>query len=117
MKPHSREAELFRQVLPLFNAMGDPTRQLLIKHLSNSTRLSVGELTRLTSLSRPAVSHHLKVLREAELVLEIKVGTKRYYRPTFLKYTGPMRELINCVEKYENGIMKREWQGGAESDN
>jgi len=108
MKPQSREAELFLQVLPLFNAMGDETRQLLIRHLSNSTRLSVGELAGLTKLSRPAVSHHLKVLRDAHLVIEIKEGVRRYYRPTFLKYTNPMRELIDCVEKYENDIIRQE---------
>lgn len=103
----SREAELFEQVLPLFNALGDPIRQHLLRHLSCQPVLSVGELTLQTELSRPAVSHHLKVLREAGLVIEYKEGTKRYYRPTFKRYVAPLRELIDCVEKIENQVERQ----------
>lgn len=108
MTTHSRESELFEQVLPLFNALGDETRQQLIRHLGHGTQLSVGELTQLTKLSRPAVSHHLKILRDAELVMEFKEGTKRYYRPTFFKYTAPMKELIEHVEKLEKDALRQE---------
>lgn len=108
MTLRTRETELFEQVLPLFNAMGDPTRQQLICHLSFGTRLSVAELTQLTQLSRPAVSHHLKILRDAGIVLETKEGRKRFYHPTFVRYAGPLRELIDCVEKIEQGARRRE---------
>lgn len=108
MTLQSREIELFEQVLPLFNALGDPTRQHIVRHLSYQPALNVGELTLRTELSRPAVSHHLKVLREAGLVIEYKEGTKRYYRPTFSRYTNPLRELINCVEKIEKEVERQE---------
>lgn len=95
---------LFHQVLPLFNAMGDPTRQQIILLLTGNVRLSVGELTKLTALSRPAVSHHIKVLREAGLVAEERDGVKRYYHPTFQRYIVPMRLLIDQVELFENKL-------------
>lgn len=108
MTMNSRESDLFEQVLPLFNALGDKTRQQLVRHLGHNNQLSVGELTQLTKLSRPAVSHHLKILRDAELVMEFKEGTKRYYRPTFYKYTAPMKELIEHVERLEKDVVRLE---------
>lgn len=92
---------LFERVLPLFNAMGDKVRQDIVSLLTYHSRLSVGELTQYTKLSRPAVSHHIKVLREAGLVTEERDGTKRYYHPNFSRYITPMRELIDCVEKWQ----------------
>jgi DNA-binding transcriptional ArsR family regulator len=98
---HFQDDDLFAQVQPLFNAMGDSTRQTIILALARHTRLSVGELTTHTHLSRPAVSHHIKILREAGLVVEQREGTRRYYRPTFLRYLEPMRRIIALVEENE----------------
>jgi ArsR family transcriptional regulator, arsenate/arsenite/antimonite-responsive transcriptional repressor len=98
---------LFEEVLPLFNALGDEVRQQIILLLSHHIRLSVGELTHKTNLSRPAVSHHIKVLREAGLVVEQKEGTKRYYQPTFSRYIVPMRQLIDCVQDWEQGYTNK----------
>ena len=106
MTIYSRECELFEQVLPLFNAMGDATRQQIVRQLGVGVRLSVAELTELTQLSRPAVSHHLKILREAGIVQEQKEGRKRYYTPIFSRYLKPLRELIDCVEKIEQDLDK-----------
>lgn len=92
---------LFEQVLPLFNAMGDQTRQQIILLLAHHERLSVGELTQRTHLSRPAISHHIKILKEAGLVEEERAGTKRYYHPTFQRYVQPMRRIIELVEEHE----------------
>lgn len=106
MTVHTRECELFEQVLPLFNAMGDATRQQIVRQLGVGVQLSVAELTELTQLSRPAVSHHLKILREAGIVQEQKIGRKRYYTPIFSRYIAPLRELIDCVEKIEQDFRK-----------
>ncbi len=103
MTLQSTKVELFRQVLPLFNALGDETRQQILINLDLNKWLSVNELTQLTSLSRPAVSHHIKILREAHLVVEYREGTKRYYRPTFTHYMSAMKQLIECIEQSEGG--------------
>lgn len=64
----------------IFQALGDPTRRLVFERLAGGPR-SVSEIHRTLHVSRPAVSQHLKVLKDAELVLDEGVGTRRYYRP------------------------------------
>ena len=61
------------------NALGDPTRRAILERLAESPR-SVGEVARGLPVSRPAVSQHLRVLREAGLVSERRDGTRRVYR-------------------------------------
>lgn len=61
------------------DALGDPTRRAIFERLSGGPR-AVGELARELPVSRPAVSQHLKVLREAGLVLDRPVGRRRLYR-------------------------------------
>src|SRR3982750_1415264 len=61
------------------DALGDPTRRAVFEPLQGGER-SVGELAARLPVSRPAVSQHLKVLKEAELVDERKNGTRRLYR-------------------------------------
>ena len=60
-------------------AAGDPTRRELLERLRGGPR-SVGELAAGLPVSRPAVSQHLRVLREARLVSESRDGTRRIYR-------------------------------------
>jgi len=60
-------------------ALGDPTRQQIVLVLSRE-RLNVGELTERFPLSRPAMSHHLKVLADAGLLLRERQGRERVYR-------------------------------------
>ena len=64
----------------LLIAIGDETRQNIITVLmGNCTGLRVGEITSRTHLSRPAVSHHLRILLECGLVSREKQGTKNLY--------------------------------------
>jgi DNA-binding transcriptional ArsR family regulator len=62
-----------------FAALGDPTRRAVFELLRDGPR-AVGELARELPVSRPAVSQHLRVLREAGLVTERREGTRRLYR-------------------------------------
>jgi len=63
---------------PLLAALGDPTRQDIVERLRGGA-LSVGELAELLPVSRPAVSQHLKVLREAGIVVETRTGVRHYF--------------------------------------
>ena|SRR5687767_1549990 len=65
--------------LDAFDALGDPTRRALLELLRAAPR-SVNELARSFPMSRPAVSKHLRILRQAGLVLERRRGRNRYYR-------------------------------------
>jgi DNA-binding transcriptional ArsR family regulator len=60
-------------------ALADPTRRLVFERLVERPR-SVGEIAAELPVSRPAVSQHLRVLKEAGLVSERRNGTRRYYR-------------------------------------
>jgi DNA-binding transcriptional ArsR family regulator len=61
------------------SVLGDGTRFAIFESLAERPR-AVGELAELVPVSRPAVSHHLKVLKAAGLVTEHAEGTRRIYR-------------------------------------
>lgn len=60
-------------------ALGDPTRQAIVELLAAGPR-PVGEIAAELPVSRPAVSQHLKVLKDAGLVVDRAVGTRRLYQ-------------------------------------
>jgi DNA-binding transcriptional ArsR family regulator len=60
-------------------ALGDPSRRAIFEGLVDAPR-PVGELARGLPISRPAVSQHLKVLKDAGLINDRKVGTRRLYQ-------------------------------------
>ena len=60
-------------------ALGDPTRRAVLEQL-RAGPLAVGEIAARLPVSRPAVSQHLRVLKEAGLVTERQNGTRRLYR-------------------------------------
>jgi DNA-binding transcriptional ArsR family regulator len=61
-----------------FDALGDPTRRAIFELVASHPQ-SVGKLAARTSVSRPAVSQHLKVLKSAGLVADRQDGTRRIY--------------------------------------
>jgi len=74
-------------------ALGDPTRRKLFERIRQSPCI-VTELVETVSVSQPAVSQHLKVLREAQLVSVVKKGQQRIYQ---LNPNG-LEELRSYVE-------------------
>jgi DNA-binding transcriptional ArsR family regulator len=62
-----------------FYALADPTRRQIFERLARKP-LSVVDLAADMPVSRPAVSQHLRVLKDARLVIERKAGTRRVYR-------------------------------------
>ena len=62
----------------MWTALGDPTRRAIFERLADRPR-AVGELAAEFPVSRPAVSQHLKVLKDAGLVVDRRAGTRRIY--------------------------------------
>ena len=62
----------------VFTALADPTRRRVFEGLRHGPR-AVGELAATLPVSRPAVSQHLRVLRESGLVRERRAGARRLY--------------------------------------
>lgn len=78
----SRLAEEFEQCRSILLALGDENRQHLILELMRMEGCGgarVGAITEKTNLSRPAVSHHIKILKDAGILDLRKEGTKNYY--------------------------------------
>lgn len=71
----------FTECKDAFTAIGDETRQLILFVLleSDLSGIRVGEIARKTHLTRPSISHHIKILKEAGIVAVRKEGTKNYY--------------------------------------
>jgi DNA-binding transcriptional ArsR family regulator len=61
------------------SALADPTRRAIFERLGDRPS-AVGELARQLPVSRPAVSQHLKVLKDAGLVIDTAAGNRRIYR-------------------------------------
>ncbi len=83
-------------------AIGDETRQAILLVLMETecqTGLRVGEITKQTHLSRPAVSHHLRILREAGIILMRKEGTKNFYYIDIRTNLGVLKNLVLDIEK------------------
>ena len=59
-------------------ALADPTRRAICERLAERPR-AVGELAGELPISRPAVSQHLKVLKDAQLVIDTRAGNRRIY--------------------------------------
>lgn len=76
-------------------ALADPTRRSVFERLAGGDR-SVGEIAAELPVSRPAVSQHLRVLKEAGLIGERRVGTRRYYSPR----RDGLAELRDYVEGF-----------------
>jgi DNA-binding transcriptional ArsR family regulator len=84
----------------VFAALADPTRRTVFEKVAARSQ-SVGALARELPVSRPAVSQHLKVLKDAGLVTDEAQGTSRIYRidPQGL---GPMRRWLD--EQWERSL-------------
>ncbi len=76
-----RLSEEFQRNRKVFLALGDETRQQILIALLENEKIGmrVPEITARTHLSRPAVSHHLRVLRDAGLLGMHRTGTRNYY--------------------------------------
>ena len=83
-----------------FLAVADPTRRAILDRLRDDGDAPVAQLAAGFAMTRPAISRHLRVLREARLVRERRGGDdgrQRIYQLT----PGPMREVARWAEGYE----------------
>lgn len=84
-------------------AIGDETRQSILLVLMGTdcqTGLRVGDITEQTHLSRPAVSHHLKILRDAGVILMRKEGTKNFYYINVRTELDLLATLVSDINQF-----------------
>ena len=87
--------------MDVFFAIADPTRRRLIDLLGHEPGQAVHALAQPFNMTRPAISQHLKILRDAGLVEEQRVGRERRYQLRGAR----LREVSDWVNQYE-----RFWQ-------
>lgn len=78
-----------------FSALADPTRRAVLDLLRAGTR-PAGDIARAFTVSRPAISKHLSILRRAHLVEERREGRHRLYQLN----PAPLREVDNWLDDY-----------------
>ena len=95
----------FKSCGPIFIALGDEIRQNLILDIVNagSEGINVTDLASRTKLSRPAISHHLKVLKDCGLINPIKMGTQIFYK---LNMKEKLSEASDLLQSIQNVIQK-----------
>lgn len=118
--------ELFQNCMPIFIALGDEVRLAIIEALActglyddlgngvadirgglsirPSQGMNVKEITEMTRLSRPAISHHLKILKEAGLVNVRQEGTSNYYYLTISDSTKKLCSLGQYLQELMNQV-------------
>lgn len=69
----------WRTISRAFTALGDEHRQRILLTFDRGERLNVGQIVEVSTLSRSAVSHHLKLLKDAGVLGSEKVGKEVYY--------------------------------------
>ncbi|WP_238917054.1 metalloregulator ArsR/SmtB family transcription factor [Clostridium sp. YIM B02555] len=95
----------FKESQKALIAIGDETRQLIISTLllSDCRGIRVGDIAEKAKISRPSVSHHLQILKNANMISVRKEGTRNYY------YLDAKENELNKIIKlfdHVNSIMK-----------
>ncbi|MGE6259832.1 ArsR/SmtB family transcription factor [Heyndrickxia sporothermodurans] len=91
--------EKFKLTTPIFQALGDFNRQQIIILLLEENSLNVNQITERMELSRPAISHHLKILRQAGLITFYKNGNEKLYSLSSKEFLQQIKELIQTIEQ------------------
>lgn len=88
----------FRACAPVFNALGDKYRQDIVMLLAQDERLNVNQIAERMPLSRPAISHHLKVLLQAKLIALERVSRENFYSLALDTALADLRRLVEQAE-------------------
>ena len=89
------------RVVEFLTAVGDPARLEVIFMLSKRGRLNVGQIASEFEISRPAISHHLKVLKTAGVVESQKAGQEVLYELKRESVASELRHLADLVHSQD----------------
>ncbi len=83
----------------VFSALGDEHRQRILLSFDPGEQLNVGQIASLSTLSRSAVSHHLKILREAGVLASEKRGKEVYFWIDRLHLEQALATVLDYVRR------------------
>ena len=105
-KPHSAVAAQRRVHAPVFAALGDQTRLLLIAKLCGGQPSSISQLTKGSGFTRQAITKHLRVLERAEIVHSVRKGRESLfeYDP---KPAEEIKQYLDLVsEQWDQALLR-----------
>ena len=100
MKTHSTHVlpPKWQPMSQIFTALGEEHRQRILLLFEKGEELNVSQIAAVSTLSRATVSHHLKILRQAEKLLADKRGKKVWYRINTTCLAGVLGNVLVCVQ-------------------
>lgn len=90
-----KTVDILRECIPTFTVLSDENRLMILHILFENGSLNVNDLTGRLHLSRPAVSHHLKIMLDAGLVRVEQQGKERYYTVSLQQAGERFRRLMS----------------------
>ncbi len=89
----------WRGMARIFVALGDEHRQRILLTFGKGEELNVSAIAAVSTLSRPAVSHHLKILREAGLLRREKRGKEIFFRVDRERLIDALATVLEYVKR------------------
>ena len=89
----------WRNISKVYAALGDEHRQRILLTFEPGERLNIGQIVEVSTLSRTAVSHHLRILREAGVLQSVKEGKEVYFWINKNFLVDAMETVIGYIKK------------------
>lgn len=97
---HEHTLTLLKDCIPIFTVLADENRHLILKLLLENGKMNVNDLTDNLHLSRPAVSHHLKIMLQANAVSVEQVGKERFYAIAIADEIDKLAKLVELMKAH-----------------
>lgn len=94
-------AKLLQEATPLLDVLRAEQRQAILLMILENKELNVNSITEKSELSRPPISHHLKLMTQAEVLLVRKQGVHRFYRMNFDCIMPVMKERYESLAQLQ----------------
>ncbi len=91
---------LMRQCIPIFTVLSDENRHKILQLLLENGKMNVNDITEHLHLSRPAVSHHLKIMLQAHAINVEQIGKERFYSIAMADAITQLKQLTDLMEKH-----------------
>ena len=89
----------WRNISKVYAALGDEHRQRILLTFEPGERLNIGQIVEVSTLSRTAVSHHLRILREAGALQSVKEGKEVYFWINKNFLVDAMETVVGYIKK------------------
>ena len=91
---------LMRQCIPIFTVLSDENCHKILQLLLENGKMNVNDITEHLHSSRPAVSHHLKIMLQAHAISVEQIGKERFYSIAMADAITQLKQLTDLMEKH-----------------